>query len=336
MSLIKQARFYTYRDAKQAMSVVRDISDLLNTYREEDFTNEEYAHLLFDYNSQATRQVGFVPLYDGHCQSATDEVMYYAPRGNWFVLSVLQREKKIDQSQLLKEVEKRAAEHYNRTGEEIRGREHKELTNEVREDLLAKNATMKYKRANVYISQKHGLLCVDSASEPFCETVIAFLRTAIGTMPVTPYPDVDQADNIDLRAVSTFQELTALLYRDDEVFVLVEDWLKAEQRQEGKVTMKNAPTEVLESLIANRYRPIKYALEFRVRNTGSINMNYENGKLTAIAVDDFAEDMLTEYFENKVAKYWGDMDINVGILDNIVAVLKCLGSDIDEEGELGL
>lgn len=333
MSLIKQARFYAFSEAKTVQTVEKDLADIFDGYLNDE---DEHEGLLFDYDSTAEQQVGFVPLYDGHCQSATDEVVYHTFRGNWLVFSVLQRQKKIDQSQLRKEVEKRARQVYESTGEELNRKLERELTEEVRRELMVKNATMKYRRANVYISQKDALVCINNGGQPFCETILAFLRTAIGSLPIHPYPDVDQADNIDLRALSAFQELEKELYDDNQRRVTVEDWLKAEQREEGKVTMRNAPDEVLESLIENRYVPVKYEVQTRSHQSVPVDFDYEDRKLTKIKVNEFADDMVPEDYDDKVAAYWADLDISIGIIDVLVETLKCIGSDIDDEGELGL
>lgn len=341
MQLIKQARFYNLRDAKLAGTVVNDLTEILDGYHEDieldDDTEDRDGDFLFDYNSQSQRQIGFVPMYDGYCQSQTSELVYFNQRGSWLFCQVLLREKKIDPSQLRKEVEQRAAKMYEEDGETLGNKAMRELTEEVKHELMVKNSTMKYKRALVAISEKHGLIAVNHASPTFCEDVTAFLRTVIGSLPVNPYPDTDMTDNMLLRVQSAFSEIETELYKDDEGYeIVVNDWLKAEQTEEGKVNMRNSPDEVLETLVANHYRPVKYQLGISTpAYAENMYFNYEDRKITQLKTPEDMTDMLTEDIGDPISEYWAAVEFAAGTLDILVDVFKALGSDIDEDGSLG-
>lgn len=350
MSLIKQARFYKFDDPKDVQHVTDDLLTIgmeLFDYSNarfvafdfDDSDDTEYASFLFDYNSDAERQLGFVSLYDGRCQSQTDEMLYLQEVNSWHVMAVLLREKKIDNSQLRKEVEKRSIAFRHQTGEEPTGKQRRELTEDVRRELLAKNATMKYRRALFGVKASEGLLFINNATPAFCESVTGFLRSVIGTLRIQPYPDIDMVDNINSRMRAAFEELEPVVLWAPESgeSIEVKDWIKAEQSEEGKVTMKYAPDDVLESLIANQYRPIKYDLGYKSAEN-EVLFTYEDMKITKIKLDDVSElTMLGEdIMDDAVAQYHADLEIALGTLENVLTAVQSLGGDLDEEGDLGV
>lgn len=155
---------------------------------------ERLAALLGDFaftpcNSQDLSKYGWVPPL--HAMDKLDMVL--AGEGR-ILLTVKTEEKILPGAAVMKQLAAKVKE-MEATEQRKLGKKEKDALKESIVQELLPRALTKERCLNAYISVKHNLVIVDTASAPQAEQLLALLRKTMGSLPVVPIQSKEPAEN---------------------------------------------------------------------------------------------------------------------------------------------